>query len=514
MNEIVRTYDQLEALIKQRYKQPDIELVRKAYDLAKSAHGEELRATGSPFYSHPIAVAYKLAEMKVHTNVIAAGLLHDVVEDTGIEIEDIKRDFGDDIASLVNSVTKLKTVRYTGVERYVENMRKMFLAMADDVRVVFIKFADRLHNMQTLYAMPKRKQERTARETMDIYAPIAGRLGMGEFKGELEDLSFSYLNPKEYQRMESIMQTKVREKGAYVSRIIERTEKILGKIGVKDLEVHGRIKRLFSLYKKLGRYENDISKIYDLIAVRIIVGDVEDCYLTLGLLHQKWRPVPGRVKDYISQPKPNGYQSLHTTVFTEEGEVVEFQIRTREMHEQAEYGIASHWSYKESGVKPTKQLRWMEELAQIQKTLDNKKEFLDTLEKMKIDVFKDRIFVFTPKGDVIDLPDGATPVDFAYAIHTDVGNTCTGSKINSVVKNLDTQLCSGDIVEIITDKNRKGPNPDWLKFVKTRHAARKIGDATKHSVKKWFSNVMTRGEKQAKKEKKKRSKESKNSQNK
>jgi GTP pyrophosphokinase len=256
-----------------------------------------------------------------------------------------------------------------------------------------------------------------------------------------------------------------------------------------DVQVHGRVKRLYSLYKKLNRYQGDLGKIYDLIAIRIIVSDIENCYLVLGLLHQQWRPVPGRIKDYIAQPKPNGYQSLHTTVFTENGEIVEFQIRTAEMHELAEYGIAAHWRYKEGSYKPIKNTRWMEELIQIQKELQSKKDFLEQLEIMKIDVFKDRIFVFTPEGDVIDLPEGATPIDFAYAIHTEVGNKCIASRVNDVMRNLDISLRSGDIVEIVTDKNRRGPNPDWMKYVKTRHARNKIKDATHQTVKGWFADV-------------------------
>ena len=346
-------------------------------------------------------------------------------------------------------------------------------------------------------AMPKHKQQRIAQESLEIYAPIASRLGMSEIKGELEDASFAYLLPQDYERMKSIMDIKVREKGAYVSRIIDKTEKLLQETNVAEFQVHGRVKRLYSLHKKLNRYQGDLSKVYDLIAVRIIVQDVEECYIALGLLHRSWRPVPGRIKDYIAQPKPNGYQSLHTTVFTENGEIVEFQIRTVEMHELAEYGVAAHWRYKNGG-KQLKNTRWMEELAMIQKELANKKEFMEQLEIMKIDVFKDRIFVFTPQGDVIDLPEGATPIDFAYAIHTEVGNKCTAARVNDIMRNLDTPLTSGDIVEITTDKNRRGPNPDWMKFAKTRHARIKIKDATKHTVKGWFAEVL-KGREKAKK---------------
>lgn len=489
MPDIIRTYEDLERLIKKTYRNPDVDLVHRAFLLAEMAHKGDKRLTGHAFVVHPLSVAYRLAQMGIHLNVVAAGLLHDVVEDTGITIEDLRDQFGEDIAGLVESVTKLKKVKYQGTERYVENMRKMFLAMAADVRVVFIKFADRIHNLQTLYAQSKKKQIRIAQESLEIYAPIAARLGMNEVRGELEDLSFAYLNPKEYERSRAIMQTKVREKGAYISRIIEQTEDVLVRARIPFGQAHGRVKRLYSLYKKLQKYAGDVNKIYDFIAVRIIVQDVEECYAVLGILHQQWRPVPGRIKDYIAQPKPNGYQSLHTTVFTKEGEVIEFQIRTQEMHDLAEFGVAAHWRYKSVGSKAAQHTKWMEELAQIQKELESKKDFLDQIDRMKIDVFRDRIFVFTPKGDVIDLPLDATPVDFAYAIHSEIGNKCTAARINDQMRNLDTALKSGDVVEIVIDKNRRGPNPDWLKFVRTRHARSKIKDATRRSVKGWLKQV-------------------------
>lgn len=489
--ETMNTFEELIALVNKHYHNPDLTLLHRAYTVANAAHEEKKRLTGQPYIVHPLAVSYKLAEMGLHLNVVAAGLLHDVVEDTGVTIEDLRKQFGDDIATLVDSVTKLKhTVKYQGTERYAENMRKMFLAMASDVRVVFMKFADRLHNLQTLYGQPKHKQLRIARESLEIYAPIAGRLGMSEIKGELEDGAFAYLLPKEYERVKEIMDIKVRERGAQVSRIIEQTEKLLIGSSIENFQVYGRVKRLYSLHKKLKRYGNDIEKIYDLIAVRVVLSDVEDCYATLGLIHQNWRPLPGRIKDYIAQPKPNGYQSLHTTIFTAEKSIVEFQIRTTEMHEFSEYGVAAHWRYKEDGSTKIQDTRWMEELVQIQKELENKKNFMEQLEIMKIDVFRDRIFVFTPRGDVIDLPEGATPIDFAYAIHSEIGNKCTSVKINDVVRNLDVTLHSGDIVEINIDKNRRGPNPDWIKFVKTRHAKNKIRDATKSSVRLWLSGML------------------------
>jgi GTP pyrophosphokinase len=503
MPEFVYSIDELIELITKTYENPDIDMVRRAYAMAEEAHRGEKRLTGHDFVSHPVSVAYKLAEWGIHLNVITAGILHDVVEDTDIPIEDVADQFGDDVASLVAAVTKLKTVRLRGEARYVENLRKMFLAMASDVRVVFIKFADRLHNLQTLYAMPKYKQKRTALETLEIFAPIAGRLGMNEVRGELEDSSFAYLDPKEYENMQHILDTKVREKGAYISRLIDQTERVLESAEITNVQVHGRVKRLYSLYKKLQRYNNDIEKIYDLIAVRVIVQDVEDCYAVLGVLHRTWKPIPGRIKDFLAQPKPNGYQSLHTTIFADGGENVEFQIRTREMHELAEFGVAAHWRYKDVGDNTVKNVRWMEELGRIHKELSDKKEFLHQLDMMKIDLFKDRIFVFTPNGDVIDLPEGATPVDFAYHIHTQIGNTCTSARVNDLMRNLDTTLKSGDIVEIITDKNRSGPNPDWLKFVKTRHARIKIKDATKNTMKGWVTQIMHGRERAGKKSKKK-----------
>lgn len=492
MLEIIRTYEELEGLIKKNYVAPNLLLVKQAYEMAEKAHKNEIRFTGHPFITHPLAVAFKLAEMGFNINMVVAGLLHDSVEDTNITLEEIKKEFGDDVAGLVDGVTKLKKIKYQGVERYVENMRRMFMAMASDVRVVFIKFADRVHNLQTLYARPLYKQERVARETMEIYAPIANRLGMGEMKGEMEDLSFKYLFPKEYDWVQQIMDTKVREKGAQISRIIDMAEEALRANGIATRQIHGRVKRLYSLFRKLKKYDNDITKIHDLVAVRVIVNDVEDCYTALGAIHQKWHPMPNRIKDYIAQPKPNGYQSLHTTVFCASGETAEFQIRTQEMHELAEYGVAAHWRYKETGRLPPKNLRWMEEMVAIQKELENKKDFLEQMEVLKIDVFRDRIFVFTPQGDVIDLPESATPIDFAYAVHSDVGHKCVGARVNDRLVNLDTPLCSNDVVKIITEKNRRGPNPDWLKFAKTHHARELIKEAAKKGMKHWLTAMISK----------------------
>ena len=483
-------YKDLEELVKETYHEPDLDLLKRSYKMAEKAHEGEKRKTGHDFITHPVSASYKLAQMKLSLNVICAGLLHDVVEDTDITIDDLKEQFNEDIANLVNSVTKLKKVKYTGDNLYAENMRRMFLAMSEDVRVVFIKFSDRLHNLKTLYARPREKQLRVSKEVLEIYAPIANRLGMGFMRGEMEDLAFMYANPQAFQKTNILLENIVREKQDI---IVKAKEVVLNLFDEESIEVHeigGRIKRLYSLYKKLQRYDNDISKIFDIVAIRVVVDDVSECYAALGVLHKRWTPLKGRIKDYIAQPKPNGYQSLHTTVFLDDGTIVEFQVRTREMHEHAEYGIAAHWQYKEGAKKiKTRDVEWMKELVTIQKTLKEKKDFLDQIEDLKLDVFKDRIFVFTPKGDVIDLPEGSTPVDFAYAIHTEIGNTCTGACINNKIANLDTELKSGDMCEILTDKNRKGPNPDWLKFVKTHHASVKIKDQTKKKMRGWFKQI-------------------------
>lgn len=492
MDPIAPSFEDLEEIIKKNYKNPNLKLIQEAFAMANHAHAGKFRESGHPFITHPLATACKLAEMKLGLNVVAAGLLHDVVEDTEISSDDITEKFGEEITFLVESVTKLKQVKYQGVDRYIENLRRMFMAMAMDVRVVFIKFADRLHNLRTLYARPEAKQLRIGREVIEIYGPIASRLGMGEMKGDLEDSAFAYAYPEDFQKTIELYEKYVTPKKPYVKEVIALTQNTLEEAGIPTLSVHGRAKRLYSLYKKLERYDNDITKIHDLVAIRVVVTDVADCYTILGILHNQWTPLPGRIKDYISQPKPNGYRSLHTTVFCKGGQIVEFQIRTQEMHELAEYGIAAHWRYKETGSNKIKNIRWMEELSIINKEISDKKNYLEKLESLKIDVFRDRIFVFTPKGDVIDLPENATPIDFAYFIHTDIGNKATTCKINDKMANLNTELKSGDICEIIIDKNRKAPNADWLKFVKTNNARSKIKNATKNSVKGWLRGVVNK----------------------
>lgn len=470
----------------------DRKTITEAYVFAKEAHEGQKRASGEPYIIHPLAAAYYLAEMHMPAPIVIAALLHDVPEDTTRTIEEISELFGADVASMVGGITKLGKIKYRGMERYIENLRKMFLTMAADVRVVFIKFADRLHNLETLDHIAPKKQYRIALESLEIFAPIANRLGMGDMKGRLEDASFRYVLPKEYEWVKQLSKTGREEKKEYLDHVMEETRGLLQGSSIES-KVQGRAKHLFSLYRKLIHNDRNIARIYDLIAVRVIVNDLADCYAALGIIHSKWTPLKGRIKDYIAQPKPNGYRSLHTTVFCEGGEIVEFQIRTKEMHAMNEYGIAAHWSYDEDGKvslgTDSKAPEWVHELVDIQQTLD-KKTFLEGLEELKIDIFRDRIFVFTPKGDVIDLPEESTPVDFAYAIHTDIGNTCMGAKVNDEATSLDRKLKNGDMIEIQVDKSRKGPNPDWIKFVKTRYAKSKIRQFSKSRIGSWIKGIL------------------------
>lgn len=462
-------------LVKKNNPQANLNLIKKAYSFAKEVHQTQKRLTKEPYIIHPLATAYKLAELKMDDLTVAAGLLHDTIEDTGRNINEIKEKFGEEIAFLIEGVTKLGRLKYRGMERYIENLRRMFVAMAQDIRVIVIKFADRIHNLETLTAQPKNKQKRIALESLEIFAPIANRLGMGEIKGILEDLSFPYIYPKEYEKLLKLVKPKYVEREKIIEGLKKDLTKILRDHQIKIVSIHGRVKHLFSLYKKLLTYNNDLSKIYDLVALRIVVPDINQCYEALGVIHRFCRPLKGRIKDYIAQPKPNGYRSLHTTVFTPRGEIIEIQIRDSRMHEEAEYGIASHWHYKEKeGEKlKDKELPWVQELVRFQKEVQDGQEYLASL---KLDMFQNRIFTFTPHGDVIDLPEDATPVDFAYYIHTEVGHRCSGAFINDQIASLNTKLKSGDVVEIITDPKRKGPNPDWLDFVKTSTARRHIRD--------------------------------------
>ncbi|MBI4139033.1 bifunctional (p)ppGpp synthetase/guanosine-3',5'-bis(diphosphate) 3'-pyrophosphohydrolase [Candidatus Uhrbacteria bacterium] len=487
-------YANLEEAVRINDPSADIGALRRAYEFAAEAHHEQKRASGEPYIVHPIATAATLADMSLPLPIVIAGILHDVPEDTPRTLAEIETAFGADVAKLVAGVTKLGKIKYRGIERYIENLRKMFLAMAEDVRVVVIKFADRLHNLETLYAIPPKKQYRVALESLEIYAPIANRLGMGEMKGRLEDAAFKYVLPKEYEWTRNLVETSERQRHGYLEKIMGLARHDLLDAKLDLLDIHGRAKYLYSTYRKLLKHDRNIARIYDLMAVRVIVPTVADCYAALGIIHGRWTPLKGRIKDYMAQPKPNGYRSLHTTVFCEDGEIVEFQIRTPEMHQAAEYGIAAHWAYAEIGKKESSAISssfdWVTQLADIQQELKDKKAYLHSLEDLKIDVFHDRIFVFTPRGDVLDLPEDSTPVDFAYSIHTEIGNTCTSAKVNDEVVALETTLKSGDIVEIITDKHRKGPNPDWLKFVKTHHAKSKIRQYARAGIAAWIKGVI------------------------
>ncbi len=484
------TLDSLVDELKKYCIKSDLEMVRMAYDFAAEAHKGQVRFNGEPYISHPLTAAYILAMMHIDINIIIAALLHDVPEDTDITLDAIEKKFGRDVANMARGITKLGKLKYRGVERYLENLRKMFVAMAEDIRVMIIKFADRIHNLLTLEAQPPNKQYRIALESLEIYAPIANRLGMGEFKGILEDLSFQYVFPKEYERVKEISDETIAEEEPYLDQIMVESKKEIRDAGIKIIDIHGRKKRLYSLFQKLKQKDWDVDQIHDIVAVRILVPGISDCYAALGIIHKLWRPLKGRIKDYISQPKPNGYKSLHTTVFCDDGKVVEFQIRTPEMHEAAEFGIAAHWHYDEKKGPPramAKDVSWAKELARIQKEVLNN---LSDLDSLKIDFFQNRIFVFTPNGDVIDLPENATPVDFAYHIHTDIGNKCNGALVNEQMVSLDTALRSGDVVEVIVDKNRKGPSRDWLKFVKTHVAKSRIRQYLNTQKKNWLATIL------------------------
>ncbi len=483
------TIDVLIDKIKSYNHSADLDMVRLVYDFAAKAHDGQFRKSGEPYIIHPLSAAYILATMKIEVNIILATLLHDVPEDTAVTLEEIEKNFGSDIASMICGITKLGKLKYRGVERYIENLRKMFVAMAEDVRVMIIKFADRTHNLLTLDSLPEKKRYRIALESLEIYAPIAHRLGMGEFKGMLEDLSFKYVYPKEYERTKVIRDKILEGTEVYIEKIIGKIKNELTFSHIPFIEVYGRKKQLYSFYEKLQKKNWETDKIYDTLALRIIVPTIGDCYATLGIIHKLWKPLKGRIKDYIGQPKPNGYKSLHTTVFADQGKIVEFQIRTPEIQENAEYGIAAHWLYDENGARrPTKEIAWAKELVKIQQEVLNK---LSDLEALKIDFFHNRIFAFTPSGDVIDLPEDATPVDFAYQIHSEIGNTCSQAKVNDLIVKLDTPLQSGDVVEIITDKNRKGPSADWLKFVKTHEARTHIKSSIKKkSLGSWLRGML------------------------
>ena len=468
------TIEQIISKVEKNNPKADTDLLKLAYDFADNAHKGQKRQNGEPYIQHSLHTAFILTQIKTDLNTIIAGLLHDVPEDTSRTLAEIEKNFGKEVAGLVRGITKLSKIKYRGVERYVESLRKMFLAMASDLRVILIKFADRLHNLRTLDALPPEKQERIAKETLEIYAPIAGLLGIWRLKWQMEDLCFKYLYPEEFKKIEYKYEVEKKvERNQYIQNVRNILNKKLNEEGVEHT-ITGRFKHLYSIYKKMQAKDRKFDEIYDVFALRVIVKDIPNCYKTLGVIHALWKPKPDRFKDYIALPKPNGYRSLHTTVYGPNGKATEFQIRTDEMNEEALYGIAAHWYYKEHRnyeKDKSKQPRWIREIMDLQLNI---KDTHDFIKQVKFDVFQDRIFVFSPKGDVYDLPEGATPIDFAYAVHTDIGNQCSGALINDKIATLDAKLRSGEVIEIIIDKNRKYPNRDWLKFVKTQKARNKI----------------------------------------
>ena len=471
---------------KQHSRRVDTKLIMKAYNLANEKHKDQKRSSGEPYIIHPLNVAYILADIGLDESTISAALLHDVVEDTDVTDEQLRKEFGDEIADMVAGVTKLSNIQFASVEeQQAEDYRKMFLAMGKDIRVILIKLADRLHNMRTLKFLRRDRQIANAKETMELYAPLANRLGLYSLKWELEDLSFKYLEPEEYHELVEGINKKREERLQFIEKIMDDIRVELKKQKI-DAEVTGRAKHLYSIYRKMKRDNKTLDQIYDLFALRILVNSIKDCYAALGVVHEMYSPMPGRFKDYIAVPKPNMYQSIHTTLLGDKGTPFEVQIRTWDMHRVAEYGIAAHWAYKEASYFGKKQavkveedkLAWLRETLEWQSEMQDPQEFLNTL---KTELFEDEVYVFTPKGAIKVLPRGATPIDFAYTIHAEIGNRMTGCKINSKMMPIITPLQSGDIVEIITSDNSKGPSRDWLKFVKSSTA--------KNRIKSWFKKA-------------------------
>lgn len=468
------------SVVKKKRGRRDTKIIQKAYDYAKAKHGDQLRKSGEPYIIHPVQVAYTLANLDLDDNTICAALLHDVLEDTDTTYDDLVKEFNEEVAYMVDGVTKLSKLQYASVEeQQVENYRKMFLAMGKDIRVILIKLADRLHNMRTLKYLTRDRQIANAKETMELYAPLANRLGVYSLKWELEDLSFKYLYPEEYRELVEGIDKKREERLKFIELIMEQIKEELKKQRI-DAEVTGRAKHLYSIYRKMKRDNSTLDQIYDLFALRIIVNSVKDCYAALGVVHDLYNPMPGRFKDYIAVPKPNMYQSLHTTLIGPKGTPFEVQIRTWDMHRVAEYGIAAHWAYKESSFFSGKKanvkveddkLAWVRETLEWQSEMQNPEEFMQTLKK---ELFEDEVYIFTPKGAIKVLPKGSTPIDFAYQIHEQIGNHMVGCKINSKMMPIITKLNNGDIVEIITSDQSKGPSRDWLKFVKSSRARNKI----------------------------------------
>lgn len=474
-------------------------LIRGAYETANMAHKGQLRKSGRDYIQHSLHTALNLAKLGMGSKTISAGILHDVSEDTQVTLKDIEKKFGPEISGLVDGVTKLGKIRLHGTkeELYLENLRKMFLAMAADIRVVLIKLADRLHNIETLEYLPPEKRHRIALETLEIFAPIANRLGIGEMKARLEDQSFKFLDRENYDFVSKLTRDQYDLRKKYINEVITELKKELQLEGIEVIDIFGRTKHLFSLFQKMKRHDMDINKIYDLIGIRIIVSEVTNCYEALGIVHKKYRPLVGRIKDYVSLPKPNGYQSIHTTIFGPEGNFLEIQIRTKKMDDEAEFGIASHWLYSErkKGIRdyffrskpkvdiPEKELAWVRQLREWQNELG--KDNQEFVEGLRIDFFKNHIFAFTPLGDIIDLPEESTPVDFAFKVHSSIGNRTLGAKANGKMVPLDYAIKNGDVIEILTSKEEKQPSRDWLKFVKTSIAKAHI----KKSLKKTEDNI-------------------------
>lgn len=482
-------YEDLIRTIKRYHPSDDISMIERAYQIAKEAHKDQKRKSGEPYIIHPLCVAIILADLELDKETIVAGILHDVVEDTVMTLDDMTREFGAEVALLVDGVTKLTQLSWSKdkVEIQAENLRKMFLAMAKDIRVILIKLADRLHNMRTLQFQTPEKQKEKARETMDIYAPIAHRLGISKIKIELDDLSLKYLEPEVYKDLSEKISLRKDAREAFVQSIVDEVSRQVKEAGIKG-EVSGRVKHFFSIYKKMVNQNKTLDQIYDLFAVRIIVDSVKDCYAALGVIHELYKPIPGRFKDYIAMPKPNMYQSLHTTLIGSNGQPFEIQIRTYEMHRTAEFGIAAHWKYKESGSgkiaagSEEEKLSWLRQILEWQTDMSDNKEFLSLI-KSDLDLFSDSVYCFTPSGDVKNLPSGSTPIDFAYAIHSAVGNKMVGARVNGKLVNIDYVIENGDRIEIITSQNSKGPSRDWLKLVKSTQAKNKINQWFKTELK-------------------------------
>ncbi len=466
----------------------DRSLIEKAYNTAYEAHKNQLRKSGEPYIIHPLSTAIILADLELDKETIVAGLLHDVIEDTIMDDKTMIAEFGEEVYHLVDGVTKLSKIKYQGdkVEFQADNLRKMFLAMAKDIRVILIKLADRLHNMRTLKYQPEHKQKEIARETLEIYSPIAQRLGISRIKVELDDLSLKYLEPEKYNELKEKVSARQGEREHFVEKIVREVSAHIAESGI-EAEIKGRVKHLFSIYKKMVNQKKTIDQIYDLFAVRIIVESVRDCYAALGVIHEMYKPVPGRFKDYISMPKPNRYQSLHTTLIGSTGQPFEIQIRTKEMHRVAEYGIAAHWKYKEASdgrhpdEREEEKLTWLRRILEWQQSMSDNKEFMSLL-KSDLNLFSDFVYCFTPTGDVKNLPAGSTPVDFAYSVHSAVGNRMVGARVNGKLVNIDYKIQNGDRVEVITSQNSRGPSRDWLQFVRSTQAKSKINQ--------WFKNEL------------------------